>query len=189
MSKKDSFDRYEQATAMLCHHIEITSGDIPSPVLRFILRSQKVDPKSDVPVPLARALFDYAWQCYARSKGYELMVLKTTDFTRQSIDMILKIGTHSRQTETINGYTHSWDRTVPVPICYISEDEHRIKYDIFLIYVEAVLASRRCFRRSIRNVLLFDFDNYPDHTTVASNQLSNRFFNPFVWRGGGFHFK
>lgn len=64
--------------------------------------------------------------------------------------------------------------------------EYEEKYEVLGLYLKAVLRSRRFYRRTIRGMVLFDFDRYPDLCTVLRYRIVNG--EPFVRQKGKRYF-
>ena len=69
-------------------------------------------------------------------------------------------------------------------IVYLQESDYLGMIVTFLDYVDAVLRSRRLFRRPVRNIRLFAFHTYPPRFTVLENR--DRDGSPFVRIGDSY---
>ena len=69
-------------------------------------------------------------------------------------------------------------------IVYLQESDYLGMIVPFLDYVDAVLRSRRLFRRPVRNIRLFAFHTYPPRFTVLENRYRDG--SPFVRIGDSY---
>ena len=69
-------------------------------------------------------------------------------------------------------------------IVYLQESDYLGMIVTFLDYVDAVLRSRRLFRRPVRNIRLFAFHTYPPRFTVLENRYRDG--SPFVRIGDSY---
>lgn len=69
-------------------------------------------------------------------------------------------------------------------IVYLQECDYLGMIVTFLDYVDAVLRSRRLFRRPVRNIRLFAFHAYPPRFTVLENRYRDG--SPFVRIGDSY---
>lgn len=165
---------YDRALDFLRDRLDAPCEAIPTPLLRYLCRETVRAPRitaasGEMPGP---ELFDYAIHRYMeKQRNCRLQVVEPEIFG------YLKSLFRFRQ-ESVANAARLYDGEGPTAVCYMQRREYEEKYEALGHYLEAVLRSRRFYRRTIRGMALFDFDRYPDLCTVLRYRIVNG--EPFV---------
>ena len=157
-------------------HFNVRSEDVPRRILR-ILRVRHGD-RPDLSRPRfapVRELMDRLLAPYGRRFGVTVEVLGPDDYCR-----LLRSEECASCAYRFTEYLCDGRRR----IVYLQECDYLGMIVTFLDYVDAVLRSRRLFRRPVRNIRLFAFHAYPPRFTVLENRFRDG--SPFVRIGDSY---
>ena len=166
----------ETCSEFIARHFNIRSGDVPQRILRMI-RIRHGD-RPDLQRPCFAPIRELAGRllaCYGDRYGVTVAVLAPDAyFHRLQSDECTFCA--CRFTE----YLFDSRRR----IVYLQESDYLGMIVTFLDYVDAVLRSRRLFRRPVRNIRLFAFHAYLPRFTVLENRYRDG--SPFVRIGDSY---
>ena len=152
----------ETCCEFIGRHFNVRSEDVPRRILR-ILRVRHGD-RPDLSRPRfapVRELMDRLLAPYGRRFGVTVEVLGPDDYCR-----LLRSEECAFCAYRFTEYLFDGRRR----IVYLQESDYLGMIVTFLDYVDAVLRSRRLFRRPVRNIRLFAFHAYPPRFTVLENR-------------------